>query len=92
MDLSSSKNPEKMYSTVLNIDNNNRIIKSSKSELFLKDHVTLKTGVMMLNYNLKCVLISKNISQYLLYFGSNKCRLGEQKIHKKSYCSKTFDW
>ncbi len=31
----------------------------------------------------------------LLYFGSKKCRLGEQKRiikHDKAFCSKTFDW
>ncbi len=51
----SSKNPEKIYSTVLNIDNNNNNNTKMFLELqiiilewFLKDHVTLKTGVMML--------------------------------------------
>ncbi len=54
----SSNNPEKMYSTVLNIDNNNNNNNNNNKmfpeqqisllEWFLKDHVTLKTGVMML--------------------------------------------
>ncbi len=52
----SSKNPEKIYSTVLNIiinnnsNNNKMFIEQQISILvwFLKDHVTLKTGVMML--------------------------------------------
>ncbi len=32
--------------TVFNIDNNKKCLLSTKSECFLKDHVTLKTGVM----------------------------------------------
>ncbi len=43
---------KKMYSTVLNIDanNNNNKLEQQISilEWFLKDHMTLKTGVMML--------------------------------------------
>ncbi len=52
----SSKNPEKNDETVLNIiinnnSNNNKMFieqQISILEWFLKDHVTLKTGVMML--------------------------------------------
>ncbi len=53
----SSKNPEKIYSTVLNIiinnnnSNNNKMFieqQISILEWFFQDHVTLKTGVMML--------------------------------------------
>ncbi len=33
---------------------------------------------------------STNISISLLYFGLNKCRVGEQKKHYKSYYSKTI--
>ncbi len=56
-----SKNPEKMSSTFLNIDNssndninNNVFLEQQMSilERFLKDHVTLKTGVMMLKIQL----------------------------------------
>ncbi len=58
-----------------------------------EDHVTLKTGVMMLkiqccitemNYilqyiQIESVVLNCNISTFLLYFWSNKCSLGEQK-------------
>ncbi len=50
-----SKNPEKMYSTVLNIDNNNKCfleLQISIFEGFLKVLVTLKTGIMMLKIQL----------------------------------------
>ncbi len=72
-----SKNPEKNWgfckkkisSTTFNIDNNEKI---SVWDWFLKDHVTLKTEVMIpkillcitgINYILKCIQID-NISQY----------------------------
>ncbi len=64
----SSNNSENIYSTVLNIDDNNkkngflsRIKK--KSEWCLKDHVTLKTGVMMLKIQLRITEIN-----YILMF------------------------
>ncbi len=56
-----------------------------------EDHVTLKTGVMMLkiqlriteiNYSLTYILIENsylNCNNILLYFWSNKYSLGEQK-------------
>ncbi len=58
----SSKNPEKKCSQLFNIDNKDsqKSFLSSKSELFLKDHLTLKTGVMMLNYILKCFQIESS--------------------------------
>ncbi len=64
----------------------------SMFEWFLKDHVTLKTGVMMLKIQLcitgiNCILKYIQISSYykflyfaiLLSFWSNKCSLGEHK-------------
>ncbi len=68
-------------------------------EWFLKDHVTLKTGVMMLKIQLRItginyILLYMHIENtyfkskkyltillILLYFGSNKYSLGEQKSH-----------
>ncbi len=73
-------------------------------EWFLKDHVTLKTGKIILkiqlyitgiNYILKYIHIDIKqifLLQYhftillcLLYFWSNKCRLGEQKRHEQIF-------
>ncbi len=74
------------------------------SELFLKDHVTQDRSndaenLALHHSNGLHFTIYSNIKQLLyilkLYFGSNQCRLGEQKrlLKKKtSYCSKTFDW
>jgi len=50
-------NPEKNYhslkNTVFNIDDNKAFLSTKSAlELFLKDHVTLKTGVMMLKIQL----------------------------------------
>ncbi len=51
----SSKNPEKMYSTVLNIDHNNLNCSRAANQhiiMISEDHVTLKTAVMMLKIQL----------------------------------------
>jgi len=70
--------------TVFNIDNKKKCFLSSKSAYQLKDHVTLKTGVMMLKIHLSSpvILNCKTISQCYCFtvFRSNKCSLhGEHK-------------
>ncbi len=60
-------------------------------EWFLKDHVTLKPGVMML----KTQLWHKSFENInvLLYFWSNKCSFGEQKKrNNKLDQAQTFEW
>ncbi len=62
-------------------------------EWFLKDHVTLKTAEnsalhhknklhFKMYFNRKVLFWIVKIFSFLLYFWSNKCSLGEQKIFK----------
>jgi len=92
--------------TTVNIDNNKNALEQQISilEWFLKDHVTLKTGVMMLKIQL-CLHRNKlqlkymkienctlNCNDILMYFWSqNWWALGFFQIHKKIVPPQTFE-
>ncbi len=61
----SSKNPEKNYSTILNIVNNNNNVCWAANQhisMISEDHVTLKTAVMMLKIQLRITEINYSLT------------------------------